>query len=117
MYARDITIRDTHGCCDVLTQLEQLIEANLIANNRARIESVAMAGGYSCLSNNRPELTVDACNLTVAFVDAEVLPLKVQGEIEIGGYFADWHARLIVDSIEESGDELIAVYEIASGRL
>lgn len=113
----DITIRDSHGCCDVLTQLEQRIAANLIANNRARIESVAMAGGYHSLSNDRLELTVDACNLTVAFVDAEVLPLKVQGEVEIGGYFTDWHARLIVDSIEESGDEVEVVYEIASGRL
>ena len=113
----DITIRDTHGCCDVLTQLEQLITSHLIFKGRARIEHVAMAGGYSGLSNDRPELTVDACNLTVAFVDAEVLPLKVQGEVEIGGYFADWHARIIVDSIEESGNEVSAVYEIASGRL
>lgn len=113
----DITIRDAHGCCDVLTQLEQLITANLIATRKARIEHVAMAGGYSGLSNDRPEITVDACSLTVAFVDSEILPLKVQGEIEIGGYFADWHARLIVDHFENSGDDVLAVYEIASGRL
>lgn len=117
MRSRNITIRDAHGCCDVLTQLEQRITAHLIANTLARIEQVAMARGYRGPSDDRVEIAIDACSLTVAFVDAEVLPLKVQGEVEIGGYFADWHARLIVDHFENPGDDVLAVYEIASGRL
>jgi len=108
----DIQINE-HLAEDVVCELEQRINALL----KVREEAAAIAGenAPSWAPAEERWAEIEPRNVSVEFVNPEVLPLISRGEIERGGSAAKWIAIADPKSIEElSVVRFRVTYEVAA---